>query len=416
MRLKTLLALVAVLVLVSAAGVFGVSLLTQDSDRNSSDVTGEPTGPRSDLRLLTSDTALPYAYATSTELVVVRANREIARVPRIFDAALGRSLAITWTHSGRYVAFTSDAKERQEEADAVELVSIDTVTGEESRYPCRSCDQLAPLGEHGVVADPIQPNDERSSLVSQRVYFDLETAEVADMSSTMPFRFGFGTTREHGLAVEDDYIDGGRTREIVLTLVTSQGADVTSFRYRTDPRRAVSQIRPSPNNDGRIAVELITGNGLCPHGSFVQIIDTSGDIVRTGTPTVEPESTVRGRKFSFQFNDMWWGLDGHLYATINSWFCDDNARTEAISHSRAWRLDGQNWVKVGDDHVSMRRELDDSSYLELAIPDCKGDIPVPSDQWQFYCNVGSLHLVIGADRQKLESDVISIYTPTAVAP
>src|SRR5690606_6231092 len=55
-------------------------------------------------------------------------------------------------------------------------------------------------------------------------------------------------------------------------------------------------------------------------------------------------------------DDLWWGRDGSLYATLSSWSCSGGSRTTIVGKS-LWRLDGTTWVSVGIEEIEAVRQL-----------------------------------------------------------
>src|SRR5437870_1993813 len=92
-----------------------------------------------------------FALTTREELVLMRGDRVLTRVPRLFVESDPAQNKVVWTYSGDYLALLSHPSLREEDVATQELVFIDAHSGKVGRIPCPRCWELAAVEKNGIL-------------------------------------------------------------------------------------------------------------------------------------------------------------------------------------------------------------------------------------------------------------------------
>jgi hypothetical protein len=354
--------------------------------------------------------AAAYAYITGQELVIVRGDKEVTRVSRIFDEADATQRKLVWTNSGDYVAFLSDAGLRVGDSALLELIFVNTHTGTEGRIPCESCDDFAAVGDNDIILATY--NTEQGSRVLK---VDLESpgmtkqVDIPSDNRSGYLRSFIATTRDFVVTRQSIQVGSSSFADKVEVV----GVEGSSKAYSGFFSSATAATMSSGGHGATAAIAAGTNPGLCETDLHITLLDTNGGETKTDTSAAEPPG---GKPGGTHVEDLWWGLDGHFHATIISWTCDLTKSSEVekqvpASPAALWKLDGQKWVKEDLSPVAMVRQLDEDTRIVLVIPDCIGG--TTHDNPQVYCNSGRLYRDDEGQQAPIADGVISISTPPA---
>ncbi|MFD8077815.1 hypothetical protein ACFV3E_34765 [Streptomyces sp. NPDC059718] len=355
-----------------------------------------------------------YAYITPTRFVLMRGGRPAAEVSRVFDLADPQHNKVAWTYDGRYVVFLSDDAFLDRPEDT-RLIAVNAATGQVRRLSCAHCYDLAPVGEGDVLALMGSAGEEGAGMLR----FAMDGAHSA-RTEPSPFT-GNGSTWLPGL------LAGTPTRVLTaqyaitssggtamnLRLVDADGGGEVSFPlFESNAYMPAAAART--HGQEHIAVAARTNPGACPAPFPISLLNSQGKATATDMTAALPPGFVPGVTGGVEVNDLWWAFDGHLYATITSWTCDDSERaandTRVLHHpSSLWRLDGGKWVSAGSDSATMLRRLDDHTTVLLRIPDCIG--PATHDDSQAHCHSGVLYQEHDGTRTTVAKGVLAIVAP-----
>lgn len=361
------------------------------------------------------DTKSPaYAYITNRELIVLRGNQVITRVPRIFVPSDPYQNGVAWTHSGDYIAVLSDLflRETEPKPELEQLIFANTRTGRVSRIPCPHCSSIAAFGKNEVIV--LASNDKTTTTALR---FNLDTPgpgnplEGRELDS-WEWNYFLASTRRHVL-VNTNTTDPSLSGDLVLAKIDgSPNRALGSF--STGYIIAAASEKTVYDGAEVFATAYHANPGACVSSPFIHLIKAGAaegeDSFNTDVLNVQQADASDGLKI----NDIWWGLDGRLHATIASWTCNEKQRTEdkkmvLSKPSSLWRLDGQKWVHEDPSQATMVRQLDQKTRVVLVIPDCIG--PVKGQEVARQCNLGKLYRDAGGQRTLVADKVISISAP-----
>ncbi len=361
-----------------------------------------------------------YGYITERQLVVMRDDRVVARVARVFDPANSSSNKVVWTNDGRYVALLAGATLRQEPRSSEQLIVVNTQTGQVRHLPCPNCEDLTPIESHTIL---VLAWGEGTHVAAAYSAFDLGSKANSVSVPFDPPTYGGGVpvflSSAFGwvLTTQSTWV-GGQTLEQQIEM--TKVPDYTNVSLGSFPSNEFMPAAPSslgPGESPRFAVAFRPNPGECVAQFPVVVFEPNGQSVQSQMSTdmaaAEPPGYLSGVPGGIQVNDLWWSSDRHLYATITSWTCDEAKRAEnekmvLAHHSSVWRLDGNRWVKDGLDRATMVRQVDATTQIELTRPDCIGQVP-PNPT--ISCNRGALYRVHEGTRMLVARNVISISAP-----
>ncbi|MEU4218076.1 hypothetical protein [Actinoplanes sp. NPDC026623] len=351
-----------------------------------------------------------YAYITSDDLLLMRGDKIVTRVPRDYAAEDPYENHVVWTRSGHFVATLSTGLLHESDLPKQELVFIDVRDGVVKRIPCPRCSDLVAVGANDVLVTAwgIDPDAGRS-------YFRY-TLDSTTPAKATPVVLGDGNegilvgTERSVLTVDPGSVNGTYQQHVVLhDLVKSTVVDYGYFDSNDYVRATVD-----PGSSATIALAVNPNAGTCERTSPIKLLAANGGIVSTDMREAEPPGYLEGVPGGVSVNDLLWAADGHLHASMTSWTCDTRQRAEndkqiLDSANSIFRLDGERWVKENSDRATVFRQVDDGSWLTLLIPDCIG--PVTHSSPTTYCNTGTLYRDHMGQRAKVADGVISISVP-----
>jgi hypothetical protein len=372
-------------------------------------------------------TETPIAYTTERQLVVLRGTKVVAHVPRLFGSDDPFDDKVVWTNSGKFVAFLSDAKARQQDLSLEKLVAVDSWTGRVQISPCPFCSDLAPIGDNSILV---------SASLSQTVYlsFDLQTSgRAVNVDLQLPSggehaRLLLIGTRRSLITQQGVFgRDGDYYESLLLSAPDgSRQTDLGAFRSN-DYMYAAAIEQPDGHEIHEIvAVAFRPRPGECT-GEFPVYIFTinSGHAQkgRTDFSGAQPPGSLFGVNSGFEMGDLWWGRDGDLRASIATWTCDESRRDETskkvlFQQSAIWILRGQKWIRdstvpTATTPITMARQPDDDELVALSIPDCIGPTTHPDPV--IYCRTGTLYRLHGRTRTEIATGVLSLSSPRSQA-
>ncbi|MGW4874919.1 hypothetical protein ACWEPI_00010 [Streptomyces sp. NPDC004262] len=358
-----------------------------------------------------------YAYTTEKEFVLVRDERPPVRVPRVFDLSDSANNDVVWTHDGRWVTLLSDAALLDQPED-VQLITLNAQTGDVQRRPCPNCDDLAPVGDHDVVA----LRWDNVARATRAVRFDAgDPADHGTQIAPASDRGGawqnllLGGTRTRLLTGEYAMSGGEPGMELRLHDLKGVAEKGTATSYtRFDSNAYMPTALATINGREHIAVGVRQNPGECAASFPIVLLGLNGEVHGTDESAAMPPGYIPAVTGGIEVHDLWWGLDQHLYATISSWTCDNSADSEDAKMrlhrpSTLWRLDGDRWVAAGSKPVTVARQLDRGTTMVLTIPDCIG--PTDRADAGTYCNSGILSQERHGKRTKIADGVLGLSAP-----
>lgn len=149
------------------------------------------------------------------------------------------------------------------------------------------------------------------------------------MSTSQAFRFDLdGSASESPVPAPRD--DGTIWWRSILTstrdhLLTVQQAPTGDGDYGVHLRPAALDGTTAGE---RIAIAVRSNPGECVAAFPVYLLTMEGGMTPTDMSAAEPPGYVPQVAGGVTVNDLWWNPDGHLYATIASWTCDETKRAE----------------------------------------------------------------------------------------
>jgi hypothetical protein len=339
----------------------------------------------------------------------------VAKVARLFDEGDSTVNQVVWTRSGDYVMFLDDHPMRVPGASHQALIFVNTHTGKVGHLHCPDCASFAAVGDNDVLA--LINKAEKPNVLKFNLDSPGRGTPVTEPSSlrTVAWTEFLASTR-------------GKVLVNASTLPTYQ--EVAQL-YGADGSRSFDE---GPFSDGYIlaaaadrtiygspviAATAATNPGICASEYYVTLFNlaTSGRFDFNMSDLLPPRYITDARG-GIEVQDLWWGLDGHLRATIQSWDCDNTKKDEQSKKvhptpSTLWRLDGARWVQEDPSLETMVRQLDRSTKVVLVIPTCI-DKPVQVDQVHL-CNTGKLYNDHTGTRTLVADNVISISTPPSMS-
>lgn len=342
-----------------------------------------------------------FSYVTAHELVLARADATIARVP-IETAVGGAPPLVVWTTSGSHAAVLQGAGRH------TRLVSIDAVDGTVATKSCPDCTDLARVGTGTVVT--LVRADSGTSLLE----FDLAGEGRGTPSTIRP---------DFAESARNVFLAAGTQDALLATEELDQGAS-TGRRLKLFPRtgpvrvlgtfaakRLVAAAIDAGPAAGRIGVAFVPENDQCAVRTPVSIIGTDGHLSWLDMSPMAPPARTLGRDAGIAVEDLWWGRDGSMRATVTSWSCEGGSLPRdqhrvLYAKSILWRLDAAGWQR--DSAEGTVRELGVGDRLSLVRAAC----PMPG------CfAAGTLYRERDGVRTTLASDVVAVSAPPpAVVP
>ncbi|WP_162907433.1 hypothetical protein [Allorhizocola rhizosphaerae] len=344
-----------------------------------------------------------YGYITRNEFVLMHGSHEVVRVPRRFSDFDTRENKIVWTHSGRYIAFFTEGL-KETAAPERELYVVNTNSGEVKVIKCPGCTDITPVGDDDVLA-MLWPD------VSKFTRFHFATG----MSSGLELAFYFDV---------DDFI--GSSQNYIATRKThrsprhEQGFELTPLdgsggqsigNYPSANSYIFGAVTEAAGKD-RPTFAFATRHipGGCQATFSVHVTQLKGDTFETDITAITPVGTTLGEDSGFIIQDLWWGRDGKLRASVTAWTCSVKGAptaTKMPAGSTVWKLERQKWTIDTAAPTGLAREVGSKNYISLNFPNCR-----PSEANEDACDMGLLGYHNNGAMIQIAEDVLEISSPT----
>ncbi|MFE5285465.1 FG-GAP repeat domain-containing protein [Nocardia sp. NPDC056611] len=353
-----------------------------------------------------------FAYATKTELVVVRGDRELAREKISFTKSYG---GITWTQDGRYVAILTDEKPGVElRSEKRRLIVVDSESGKTRRLPCPLCSGLAAIGKDAILASQVTKDYSTHGFGLLR--FDLSGSRPAVELAT-------------GVRGDVKGEENSNIKEARILAGVSGGALVGAFAEKCENRFLLLRSDSTFDGIGRRKIPAYGRNYGCYYGDGVVASKIASDgspvfavalvvnsvqndcaarhevlllsldgqgAVSTDLSALDPPGYQRGVETHVAVSDLWWDGAGRLHAIMYAGVCDGTDSMTTLPTE--WLLEGNSWVQVTPEGIVAKRELNDVVNLVVTLRDRVN-------------LVGTLFAEFPAGRRKLADDVVSVEIP-----
>ncbi len=317
---------------------------------------------------------LLYAYLTQDSLVAMLGTRLVGKITGRFSS----DASPIWTLDGRYVAVIEGADDPQQ------IAVIDTKTHISRYIPCRDCTGLAAFGGSEIGA--ISLTNQGPAPASYRLLRSnlIDTAPPVSLSTDFPTSWPIMKLRSlvglPGQALfagaEPDKLSayGGPEELFVLDREGSaRSVGGTDSNIQVGPAAATTR---SIYGGPRVAIVGGWHNSACEATQDITILDPATQkIVNVQMDSVRPAGHHNAGGIAV--TDIWWGYDGHLYATIQAWDCrygrDDEPEIidepkVIVTPSSLWRLEADRWVKVDSGPLRAVRMFNREARVIL-VPD-----------------------------------------------
>ncbi|WP_159025278.1 hypothetical protein [Streptomyces pluripotens] len=346
-----------------------------------------------------------YAYITDSAFVLMRGTQVVARAPRKFTAANPDEDQVVWTPTGDYVAFLADLLfDPDSNPKKQEIKFVNTHTGAVGHVSCPGCTSFAAIGANEIIA-----------LGDTLMRFNLDapsTAIPVDSSSLLPAQFNqiLGATSGRVLINATDPTQTQLHDQEKLYLLGADGSDIFTWGTFSLSHIFAASAEHTAYGSAQIALKADENPGICTNTSRVSIFDPKTfEMVETDFSAAYPPGYVAGSRNGFSASDMWWGLDGHLRATVTSWTCKKQSSGNpymTVMPASLWRLDGTRWVKEGTSTEMMVRQLNHATRISLIQHHCAA-----SNTNASYCGSGKLYRSSDGHTSVVADQVISIFMP-----
>lgn len=316
-----------------------------------------------------------YAYATPTELTVMRGTELVVREPVIFSPD---NLGTVWTLDSRYAALISDSERGLEDSYNRMLVVIDSYTGSVRRLPCAYCTSIAPIGKSKLI---VSQSDFSSGYVFDSILrFDLSSYKPPGQMSMYrinePRRqvFFLGGLPGQALlfSLDNQGTQGYFTLEEGGTMLPA--SEFTSSGQFT-------QLDASLRNTDTVAVARTVAGSLlfasgsiysssnAPCGRYSEVFLTSATTrqsVSTNMSAVKSVGSASSEDTELLVSSAWWDEDGYLHATATVRTCPQSG--EPSERMAEMMLKDGAWVGVPGDGSSLEVvKLDDGAKVILDV-------------------------------------------------
>ncbi|MGW6699793.1 FG-GAP repeat domain-containing protein [Nocardia sp. NPDC055049] len=353
-----------------------------------------------------------FAYATATELVVVRGVREPIREKISFSQSYG---GIVWTQDGRYATILTNDKPGVElRSEKRTLVVIDSHSGNTRRLPCPLCVGLAAIGNDLILASQMTQDYSthgfgilRFALSNNRPAVELATAVRGDVKGEMNgnIKEAFVPAGTPGGALVGAFAEQCENRFLLLRSdgsfdrigkrkIPGYGGG-SGCSYSDGP----AAIKDASTGSPVFAVALIVGSvqNDCAARHEVLLLSLDGkEAVNTDLSALDPPGYRRGVDTQVVVSDLWWDESGNLHAVMLAGVCDGTDSMTTLPTE--WVLKETRWVQVSHEGIVAKRELNDSVNLVVALHD-KVNL------------VGTLFAEYHSGRHKIADDVVAIEVP-----
>jgi hypothetical protein len=326
-----------------------------------------------------------YAYATKSDLRVMRGPTELARVPTA-EAVF----AAEWAPDGsRFVAATS-----------TQLISVDAKSGAVKKAACQ-CSTVALAagkvfsGEQGERDVAVRDPSTLEQVDTVRLDHGLESLHGAG-DRVVTFQIVATGARNQTDVVVLDPATGSRTK--VGDAITAADFAYTPRGWGGGPTFAYVTTGSTGALSGVASVRWFDPTGT---GQQVEIDDRP---LRDRTPDVPEQQWNSGT------DHLWWAADGTLHATAWTWKCTPSSDPlqpdtceDQVPHTQ-WKFDGAKWTMVDERELESVRDIGGGARLEHQL---RPDGGVAGSR---------LTLVDKGKGTDLAPDVVRVWTPPQPRP
>jgi pimeloyl-ACP methyl ester carboxylesterase len=273
-----------------------------------------------------------YAYRTASGLGIVHTGSpEILTVDGSFSgleftADGGHLLAVEWPGEAR-----------------AQVVAIDATSGERRSFPCGGC--VFAVGAGGSRAAWLQDGTVMLVDVIGSGAPQAQPHRMPPPAST----FGLDAPRLVAFANELAYVEEDMAPGASVKLGSVTVLDASGGAHRLETDGSVGQV--AHDGSGTVAYGSFSNSDSCRYRETVRVVTGTGESMATDVSGL--------RQFDGNtVDDLWWGRDGKLYATMASWRCfRQGSRSVDVVPSSLWRLDGSTWVSVDAGPLAAVRQL-----------------------------------------------------------
>lgn len=353
-----------------------------------------------------------FAYATTTELVVVRGVRELVREKISFSKSYG---GIVWTQDGRYATILTNDKPGVElRSEKRTLVVIDSISGTTRRLPCPLCVGLAAIGTDQILASQLTKEYSthgfgllRFALSRSGPAVELATAVRGDVKGETNGNIteAFILAGTPGGALVGAFAEKCENRFVILRSdgsfdrigkrkVPGYGRG-TSCSYGDGP--AASRLTSTGLPVFAVALKVNSVQNDCAVRDEVLLLSLDGQAaLNTDLSALDPPGYRPGIDTQVLVSDLWWDRSGRLHAVISAGVCDGTDSMTTLPTE--WVLNETKWVQVSGEGIVAKRELNDNVDLVIALRD-KSELD------------GTLFSVYRSGRHKIADGVVALETP-----
>jgi hypothetical protein len=344
-----------------------------------------------------------YAYSTPGDLVVMRGQQALARIPLKY---VPKFRGPVWTSNSRYVVSIADNEAATDDGNKRVLVAVDALSGSVRRLPCPYCTTAAPIGGSELLVseeDPLMPDQFAAML-----RFDLGSSELpvelnTKLPALTPALFLAGSAQgvlvvggdESGF---EDYFLLNPNGSAILIGKRNQKLDDAGQVFL----RGIGQTAPVEAGNSiplfAVAADYARQSNHCDDSGDVSLVSpAAGSIVDTDMSPVVPPNLSPGNNAVAMARSIWWGTDNRLHAAMIVGPCDGTSSISAKTGE--WVLNTDHWVQVSHDKILTVRDLDEHTRLVAQFE-------------QGFEDGSTLYLENGGHRTKIADGVVDISTPT----
>ncbi|NUT35267.1 MAG: hypothetical protein HOV79_19610 [Hamadaea sp.] len=273
------------------------------------------------------------AYLTADQFAVVKNEKVLVQTAGKFWP---RSLR--WTDDGRFALAVTDVTNEQ-----ASITVLDVERRVVTTWPCW-CRKATPMADDEVwFADEQPPADVHVVKSISLSRPDTPPREVAITALQPPYaQPGQRAWRRV------DILGRHNDTSLVATQAALAAKEAPERLFEIHDDGSVTQLiqmsavygrevlhKSSAYKQGAVAIPVTSADGC--RGTGVALLLLAD---RVEKPTDMSAITDHGERYSVHIDDMWWGRDGKLYATISRWNCE-----REITAPTVWRLEGSRWER-----------------------------------------------------------------------
>ncbi|GAA4461471.1 hypothetical protein [Phytohabitans houttuyneae] len=315
-----------------------------------------------------------YAFLSEHELGVVRDATVVGRQLGTYAGAPH------WTTDGRY-AFAVSAGSGGEQVVAIDWAG--TVTS----VPC-GCRTAAP-GPGGRIV--WVTGGKLMSLAPGTTAAQVDPRAVPPPPPAAFDPAAVGTDGERVFLAQETVASASISSDALLAVAAGGKVDT----IEADTGTIVLMRQSAVDRDAPVAYTVEHRDDACRIRRDVHLLAGNGLVTVTDAKAAGGDGRDAGRSV----DDIWWGRDGRLYATMSSWRCvqSPSSERESVGPHALWRLDGGAWVAVEGTASRAWRQL---AADHLAV--------IETD--------GALYSERGGQRTHLADKVVAIHAPPVAGP